>query len=192
MSAADSRLRPNTLAFVAVTVAAACVLFWAAFTISDIITSRDQDIAEKHDQLLRLKAVIARSGEIERNAAKLADQLPTTDFLAGSNEGLVLADLQGRLKAMAERNGIRIRSIQAQPSKNEEPNRYFGAQMIANGTIGQLRNLLYEIDAARPYLFATSATLKLPQAVAKPADQEPTLEVRLEVYGAADPRSRDK
>ena len=109
-----------------------------------------------------------------------------SEFLAGSNEGVIGADLQTRLKAIVERSGARIRMIQSQTTKPGDPIRYIGARLTIFGNLQRIHGTIYAIETDKPFLFVTDAVIKPASPVARVgAAEEPVIEARLDVFGAA-------
>lgn len=149
---------------------------------ADHVQSQDDEIAQKQQMLERLQAVLAREGEVRAATERIKTQLTEGDFLKGANEGVIAAELQIRLKSVAERNGARVLTMQALTLPADDVLRYIGAKISLVGTHQQLQKAIYEIEADKPYLFIRNASLKL-TAGANGTSTEPTLEAHLDVTG---------
>ena len=66
---------------------------------------------------------------------------------------MVVADLQTRLKAIAEAAGARLRSVQSLPPKTKDEVRYVGARLDVYGTVEAIQRTVYAVEAGKPYLF---------------------------------------
>jgi general secretion pathway protein M len=172
--------------FVACNLAVLAVCLWALAPVYDLVTDRDSEIVTKREMLARLQSIAAREAEVQAAARQPDAQLDQGEFLAGSNEGVIAADLQTRLKAITERSGARIRTIQGQPAKVGDPIRYIGARLTIFGSLQRVHNTIYAIETEKPYLFVTDAVVKLASpAVRNGTPEEPIIEARLDVFGAA-------
>lgn len=178
--------RYRTVFFVACNLAVLAVCLWAFAPVYDLVTDRDSEIATKREMLARLQSIAAREAEVQAAARQPNAQLDQGEFLAGSNEGVMAADLQTRLKAITERSGARIRTIQGQPTKVGDPIRYIGARLTIFGNLQRVHNTIYAIETEKPYLFVTDAVVKLASPVVRNGTpEEPVIEARLDVFGAA-------
>ncbi|WP_036043371.1 type II secretion system protein GspM [Bradyrhizobium yuanmingense] len=150
--------------------------------LADYIQSLDDEIAQKQQVLGRLEAILAREGDVRAASERIKTQLTEGDFLKGANEGVIAAELQIRLKSVAERNGARVLTMQGLTLPADDVLRYIGAKIALVGTHQQLQKAIYEIEADKPYLFIRNASLK-PTAGANGTSIEPTLEAHLDVTG---------
>lgn len=150
--------------------------------LADYVQSLDDKLAEKQQILSRLEAILAREGEVRAANERVKTQLVENDFLKGANEGVIAAELQIRLKSVAERNGARVLTMQGLTLPADDVLRYIGAKVVLIGTHQQLQRAIYEVEADKPYLFIRGASLKLTPG-ANGAASEPTLEAHLDVTG---------
>lgn len=173
-------------AFVACNLGLVAVALSLLAPVYDLLTDRDSLIRQRSETLARFQAIAAREAEVQAAAARPEGQQDRGEFLSGPNDSVIGADLQTRLKAIAERSGVRIRTIQGQPTKPVGPLRYIGAQLTINGNLQRIQSAVYEIETSKPYLFVTNASLKLASSSALPgaAAEEPVIEARLDVFGA--------
>ncbi|MBH5403172.1 hypothetical protein HZZ13_36065 [Bradyrhizobium sp. CNPSo 4010] len=150
--------------------------------LADYTQSLDDEIAQKQQVLGRLEAILAREGDVRAASERIKTQLTEGDFLKGANEGVIGAELQIRLKNVAERNGARVLTMQGLTLPADDVLRYIGAKIALVGTHQQLQRAIYEIESDKPYLFITNASLK-PTAGTNGDSTEPTLEAHLNVTG---------
>lgn len=150
--------------------------------LADHVQSQDDEIAQKQQILGRLEAILAREDEVRTANERIKTQLTEGDFLKGANEGVIAAELQIRLKNVADRNGARVLTMQGLTLPADDVLRYVGAKISLVGTHQQLQRAIYEIEADKPYLFIKAASVKL-TAGANGASTEPTLEAHLDVTG---------
>jgi hypothetical protein len=178
------RWRP--LLFVGCNIGILGVIICTLIPVYDIVTDQDYQISQKRDMLARLQAIAAREADVQAAAGQPGAQLDQGEFLAGSNEGVIGADLQTRLKAIAERSGARIRTIQGQATRPGDPIKYVGARLTIFGNLQRVHSSIYEIETSKPFLFVTDASIKLASPVTRSsATEEPIIEARLDVFGAA-------
>ncbi|MCK1383300.1 type II secretion system protein GspM [Bradyrhizobium sp. 21] len=153
-----------------------------AAVLADQVQNQDDEIAQKQQILSRLEAILAREGEVRAANDRIKTQLTEGDFLKGANEGVIAAELQIRLKNVADRNGARVLTMQGLTLPADDVLRYIGAKISLVGTHQQLQRVIFEMEADKPYLFIRNASLKL-TAGANGASTEPVLEAHLDITG---------
>jgi general secretion pathway protein M len=174
--------RWHRIAFLACNLGGIVLIILALAPIYDFLAERDVLIAQQSDTLGRFQSIAALEGEVQAASRQPEEQQDRGEFLSGPNEAIIGADLQTRLKAIAEHSGVRIRTMQGQPARSSGTLRYIGAQITITGNIQRIRDALYEIESGKPYLFITNASLKLvPSAT---SSEEPVIEAGLDVAGA--------
>jgi hypothetical protein len=95
----------------------AVVAYAVVLPASTFFSDRDERIADQNKVLARLRGIVAQETNIRAIASDTKAQLQSGEFLQGTNENVVNADLQTRLKALTEGAGTRSRSVQALPVK---------------------------------------------------------------------------
>lgn len=165
----------------------ACVLVFTLVIepIRALFAEREDYIASQQKTLARLQAIASQFENIRSISADTNSQIRAGEFLVGSSENVISADLQARLKAIVETGGAKPRAVQALPAKISDRVRYIGARIEIAGTIRSIHKAVYDLESARPYLFISGATIRPGTAVGKPGvAEEPTLQAQLEVFGA--------
>jgi hypothetical protein len=185
-------------AFVAGNVAAAlAVVAFAVLPVREFFAERDARIASQRTLLSRLSAIAAQQPRVQAAAREADAQVEHGEFLIGTNEGVIVADLQTRLKAMAEAAGARLRSVQSLPPKTHDEVRYVGARLDVYGPVAAIQRTLHAVEAGTPYLFVSAAVIRaappintqgLPNAPA----QEPVIDAQFDVFGAAHMKGREQ
>jgi general secretion pathway protein M len=183
-------------AFLAGNFAAALVL--AAFAIMparDFFAVRDGQIASQRMLLARLAAIAAQQARVDAAVRDAEAQVEHGELLLGSNEDVIVADLQTRLKAMAEAAGTRLRSVQSLPPKTREEVRYVGARLDVYGPLAAIQRTLHAVESGRPYLFVDAAVVRPAPPVNMPGPanavaQEPMIDAQLDIFGAVQMKGR--
>jgi general secretion pathway protein M len=193
------RERPwvRRLAFVAGNFAAALMV--AAFVgmpVQAFFAERDAQIAGQRTLIARFAAIAAQQPRVQAAAQQADAQVEQGEFLVGTNEGVIVADLQTRLKTMAEAAGARLRSVQSLPPKTREEVRYVGARLDVYGPLAAIQRTLYAVESAQPYLFVDAAAVRAapsvnPAALPNAAAQEPVIDAQLDVFGAVHLKGRE-
>jgi general secretion pathway protein M len=197
--AAAWRDRPwlRRAAFVAGNFTAALMI--AALVVAPVqgfFAERAAQIASQRTLLARFAAMAAQQTRVEAAAREAEGQTEQGEFLVGTNEGVIVADLQTRLKTMAEAAGARLRSVQSLPAKTREDVRYVGARLDVFGPIAAIQRTLHAVEAGAPYLFVDAAVVRAapsvnPAALANAAAQEPVIDAQIDVFGPVHLKGRE-
>lgn len=160
----------------------------------DFFADRNAAIAEQRALLARFKAIADQEPAVQAIARQTGAEMGRGEFLAGPNEGVVNADLQARLKAMAEATGARLRSVQGLPPKVDDRVRYIGSRIVIYGTIQSIQRAIHAMESGKPYLLVTDAVLKSSQPIARAPGpvvaEEPVVEAQLDIFGAVEVEAR--
>jgi len=177
----------GNLAFVAVVV---CTV---VLPVSSFFADRDERVSAQSKVLARLRAIAAQEASIEAIASETNAELRSGEFLAGTSDNVVSADLQTRIKALTDGAGTRSRAVQGLPVKNADQVRYAGSRIEIVGSIQSIQRALFAIENAKPYLFITAAAMRNAPTVSRPGiPEEPTISAQLDIYGAMQPVGRDQ
>jgi hypothetical protein len=174
---------------------AVCVLalFLIVLPIHGLFADRDEQILDKLKVLARLEAIVAQEKNVQSVLSDTSAQLRSGEFLAGPNENVISAELQARLKALAESAGAKSRAVQALPVRTIDQIRYSGSRIEIFGSLQSIQRTVHAIESAKPYLFTSAAVIKLqaPATGRQAEQQEPTLQAQLDVFGAMQPGGRE-
>jgi len=183
-------------AFVAGNCAAALVI--AAFVVMPVqafFAERRAHIADQRALLARFAAIAAQQPRVQAAAQEADAQVEHGEFLIGTNEGVIVADLQTRLKTMAEAAGARLRSVQSLPAKTHEEVRYVGARLDVYGPLAAIQRTLYAVESAQPYLFVDAAAVRAPSvnpaALPNAGASEPVIDAQLDVFAPVHLKGRE-
>ena len=188
-------LRRST--FVAGNVAAAlAIIGFLVLPVRGFFAERDAQIASQRALLARFTAIAAQQTRVQAAAHEADAQVEHGEFLVGTNEGVIVADLQTRLKAMAEAAGARLRSVQSLPPKTREEVRYVGARLDVYGPLATIQRTLHAVEGSTPYLFVDAAVVRAAppintQALPNAVPQEPVIDAQLDVFGAVHLKARE-
>ena len=189
-------LRPS--AFVAGNVAAVlAIVAFVVLPVQAFFAERDAHIADQRALLARLAAIAGQQTRVQAAAREADAQVEQGEFLVGTNEGVIVADLQTRLKTTAEAAGARLRSVQSLPPKTREDVRYVGARLDVYGPVAAIQRTLHAVEAGKPYLFVDAAVVRAAPTINTPAipngttQQEPVIDAQLDVFGAVHLKGRE-
>ncbi len=154
---------------------------------------RDAYITNQRKTLARLKAIVAQAQKVKAMTSDITAQLQDGEFLAGPSENVINADLQNRLKAIAEGAGAHSRATQALPQKAIDQIKYSGSRIEIFGPLPAIERAVYAIESAKPYLFVTGVSLKTVLAAGRPGVvEEPIIQAQLDVFGAMQRNGRER
>jgi general secretion pathway protein M len=164
--------------------------------VQGVFAERRAQIADQRTLLARFAAIAAQQPRIQAAAQEADAQVEQGEFLVGTNEGVVVADLQTRLKTMAEAAGTRLRSVQSLPPKTREEVRYVGARLDVYGPLAAIQRTLYAVESAQPYLFVDAAAVRAapsvnPAALPNTTAQEPVIDAQLDVFAPVHVKGRE-
>jgi hypothetical protein len=161
----------------------ATVFGFVILPIGEFFADRDDRIAEQRSQLARLERIAAQEANVRDMARQVDAEMQKGEFLVGSSDGLISAELQTRLKGFAESAGAHVRSAQNLPAKDVGRIKYSGSRVEIYGNIQALRKTIHGIEGARPYLFIAGANLKLALSAGRPnSPEEPAVQAQLDVF----------
>jgi general secretion pathway protein M len=175
----------------------AVALMIVAFLVMPVqafFAERRAQIADQRALLARFAAIAAQQPRAQAAAQEAEAQVG--EFLVGTNEGVIVADLQTRLKAMAEAAGARLRSVQSLPPKTRDEVRYVGARLDVFGPLAAIQRTLHAVESGNPYLFVDAAVVRAapsvnPAALANAAAQEPVIDAQLDIFGPVHLKGRE-
>ena len=176
--------------------AALAVAGFLVMPVQAFFAERDANIASQRALLARFAAIAAQQTRVEAVAREADAQVEHGEFLAGSNEGVIVADLQTRLKSIAEAAGARPRSVQSLPPKTRDEVRYVGARLDVYGPLAAIQRTLHAVEAGTPFLFVDAAAVRVAppintQVLPSAAPQEPVIDAQFDVFGAVQLKGRE-
>jgi general secretion pathway protein M len=151
------------------------------------------DYAETTQSIDQMTALLQRYRGIAANLAPLQAELAQVQqrqgardgFFTGTNDTLVAAQLQGRLRSAVEAARGELKSTQVLPPEDDGKMRRITVRGQMASTLGAVQRVLYDLEASSPYLFIDNLNLRV-RAVERRAenpDADPILDVRFDVYG---------
>ncbi len=116
-------------------------------------------------------------------------------YIMGASETLAAAELQNHIKAVFNRNGATLKSLQILPTEEEEGGflRIIVRAQLTAGSTG-LQQVIFALEADKPYLFIENVDIRKQRQRRKrtrtrrPATPQPTydpglLDIRFDVFG---------
>ncbi|MCC3245803.1 type II secretion system protein M [Methylocystis sp. WRRC1] len=143
-------------------------------------------IAQRRLTLARYEAVAAQEEAIHEYARQVDEINARGELIAGDSEGIVNANLQARLKALAEEAKVSVRSIQVLPARSFQGVTLVGARIDVAGTHDSVHALARAVEGEPPLLIVTTATLRGQSMMwGSPGEAPDELEAQFDVYGGA-------
>src|SRR5215469_2905439 len=168
----------------------AAAYFGVILPLRDDYQQTEASIAQSRDALERYRYIAAALPERQAEMTALHQRAPArAGFLQGSNEMLVAAQIQNRLKALVEAAHGELRSTQILPPQEDEHLRRVAVRCQMELTMGAVQQVLYGIETAYPLLFIDNLDMRAHTQRRReaPPDQEPKIDVRFDVYGYMSP-----
>lgn len=157
-----------------------------------VIADGEQAIINRRQTLARYEAVAAHEEQIQDYARQVADINAQGELFDGDSDGVISANLQARLKAIAESTQVTVRSIQMLPDKLYQGVTLVGARIDVSGTYENVHALARALEGDPPLLLITSASLRS-QAMfwgAPQGQQADEVEAQFDVFGGAPKKGR--
>jgi len=152
----------------------------------DDYRTTSEAIADRQAAIARFRRVAA---ELPQRRAELATlrqrQAASVGFLEGTNDALIAAQIQNRIKALVEAARGELKSTQVLPVQEEGKYRRITirVQMMLDTEAAQ--SVLYGVETASPLLFLDNLDMRAHIGADRHREtaQDPPLDVRLDVYG---------
>ncbi|MGE5387311.1 MAG: type II secretion system protein GspM [Hyphomicrobiales bacterium] len=143
-------------------------------------------IAERRQTLARYEAVAAHEAQIQAYAQQVSDINGRGELFDGDSDGVISANLQARLKTLAEQAQVTVRSLQMLPEKSFEGVTLVGARLDVVGPHDNIHNLARALEGEPPLLIITAATMRAQAMLWGAAPQQnDEIEAQFDVFGGA-------
>ncbi len=186
----------SRLAALALSAGVAFALY--VFAVAPIVAGygeTDAAVAQAADLLDRYRRVAAaRPALQERLDALNSRQSEIGTYLSGGTDALAGAELQELVNATVAKGGGGLRSVQILPVKADGGFRRIGVRVQMTATIAQVLRVLHGLEAGSTLLFVDNLEVSNRRARRRrnqPVELDPTLLVRLDLFGYLIPRSGD-
>ncbi len=167
----------------------ALVIFYFLFIepVRRIIAEGAEAVAERRQTLARYEAVVSHEEQIKDYARQVANINASGELIEGDSEGVINANLQARLKSIAEASRVTVKSIQMLPEKEFRGVTLVGARIQATGSYESIHELARAIEGAPPLLIITTAALRIldPFWGGGGNQIEQNIDVEFDVFGGA-------
>jgi general secretion pathway protein M len=158
-------------------------VLWPAF---QSYASTEDDLVSTREEVVHYQRLLAEQPALQAAVARLERTRPLAPYLlAGSNRALAAAGLQKQLQDAATKHGVTILSLRVKNPASVGPLERISVEARLRTGIPELRDLLYWIETARPYLFIEDLTINVRHARRR-ATPVGDLEVSLTLHGLRD------
>jgi general secretion pathway protein M len=174
------------LKLTAIAAGAIAAVFFVLLPVGYLFTAQHDDIKQSKELLAVYRAEIASRDRLEDELAGLRRrEAAGGGLVSGTSAALAAADIQSRMKAMIERHGGRVRSVQNLPAAPVKGFEKVSVRYDLSITAGGLKGLLYQIETGTPYLFLDDIDLRMPEGWQEegPQNAPPEMQVRWTVEG---------
>lgn len=163
--------------------------FGIAQPLTDSYSADRQRIAQLQDAVAKYqkaaKELPARQAQL---AALNRDESSAAGFLSGPNETLIAAQIQNRIKSLADAAKLDLRTSQVLPAEAEGKLKRIAVREQLAGTIGGILAVFHDLEAGgSPLLFLGNVSMRarpVPVRANVPTTEE-TIDVQFDVYGYA-------
>jgi Type II secretion system (T2SS), protein M subtype b len=189
---AQMRMNPHPMRALAVLLVLAVVpaglaIAGIAFARSTVV-ELEQELRSRLETRAQLRAVVEQSREAlaaapSENATALLD-----DFLSGTQDPIVVAELQNRLRALAISHNVELNSANALASRDNGNISYLALRIILRGQLRDIQSVLHAIETGSPLLFVDRIAMRVDNWPIKSADPNqdgaPALIIEMDIAGA--------
>ncbi len=134
----------------------------AVVPIVHLFATQQASIAQSARLLALYDAELHQRPELELQLASLKQrEASAAGLLTGASEPLAAARMQSLVKAVIERNGGQVRSVQNLPSTTVDGLEAIELQYELSLPMESVKNTLYQLETGSPYLFLDQADLKV-------------------------------
>lgn len=145
-------------------------------------TNRDS-IAQQQELLQRYQRLAANAKDLSEQLAVLRRRPVSGEgYLQGDNETLVSAQLQSRIRNVAQTSGGKLTSTQVLAGIDDNGFRRIGVRVTMTADITDLQRMLHTLEGDRPYLFLDNVDISGEQSRNREG-RGGNLTISFDVYG---------
>jgi hypothetical protein len=149
-----------------------------------ILADLSSQMKIRSQQLERYTNLVLQEPEVRAQLEKLPMSEKSAYFMSYDKDSDASAYLQTRLREIADKTGLQIRSISAAPASMHYGLNGIAVKIQIKTEISNLHDALLEIEnSMNPIMFMHSLAIRAPAMVAHQAESGSVLDARLEVVG---------
>jgi len=127
--------------------------------------STGEDLISTREEIVHYQRLLGEQPALQEAVARLERTRPLSPYLlAGTNRALAAAGLQKQLQDAATEHGVTILSLRVQNPASDGPLERISVEARLRTGVPELRDLLYWIETARPYLFIENLSINARRA----------------------------
>ena len=154
----------------------------------DNYAATQASIEQLQDTLQRYQRAARELQPRQAELAALKQRQSAQDgFLQGSNDTLVAAQIQNRIKALADATRGELRSTQVLPAQDEGKLRRITVRGQLSTTLPAALRIFYGLESAAPFLFLDNVDLRARPTQLRDRNATPTdsdvVDLQFDVYG---------
>lgn len=151
-----------------------------------LIADGAEMIAQRRATLARYEAVARQENTIADYSRQVAETNARGELIDGDGEGIVNANLQARLKTLAEQAKVTVRSIQILPARPFQGVTLVGARLDVAGSYEAVHELARTLEGEPPLLVVVAASLRGQTGLwGAQTDSNEEIEAQFDVFGGA-------
>lgn len=174
----------NHLLFIGCNLGAAALALALCWLLYASIGARQDAFDDRLATLARYRAVAASGKEASAYVAATRQAAAQNLLVPGKSLGQASANLQARLKSLAEEAGGTVRSVQSLPPRASGGVTLVGARLNMVGGVKEVAGALTALESGAPLLLVAAARLQ-PNYFMRANVGEIQIEAQLDVYGGA-------
>jgi|CryBogDrversion2_11_1035321.scaffolds.fasta_scaffold08062_1 Tfp pilus assembly protein PilO len=162
-----------------------CVFMLLLMPIFDFFNKRGDRISEQLNILARYESVAAQETQVQAYSKKIADNNINGELIPGASEGIANANLQDRLKSLAEQSHMTVVSIQMLPKKNVGVISMIGARIEVSGNYENTYQFCRILEETSPTLLISAADIIITPVFQQQLNSTRQINTRLDIYAGA-------
>jgi Type II secretion system (T2SS), protein M subtype b len=152
------------------------------------LQSMSVDIKQNLEIRQKLQSFLVEASKIDPTVRQKEALRFSTDFLAGAQDPLIVADLQARLRTMVMSKNAELSSARVLPARTIGQQNYLGLRIQIQGAMGSVQEIIHYVEYGSPILFIDRAVLRADSQSLMTAGSGPeivpVLFAELDIYGA--------
>lgn len=119
-----------------------------------------QQISDESYIVSRLRAIAALEPTLSASPITADETAFTSNFLAGADDTLVIAELQTKLRSLAVSHKAQLNSARTLPAKTVNGLTYIGLKLELRGDLKDIQQIIHGIETTEPFLFIEKLSLR--------------------------------
>lgn len=169
-------LNPAQSRVVALSLLIACVLLLGAAIAVPVwwLNNRyDDALADAQSRLTRYLRIAGMRPALQAQLKQIGELNAASHFLRATNVPLAAAEIQDLAKKVVETHGGKLSSMQILEPKDDGPYRRVTVNVQLNANLSSLKNILYDLEGSRPYLFVDNFSVRAAPVFIRPGTPSP-------------------